>query len=53
MTGQVTKLPFYHKISKIDMICSAKPGLTEDLYRVQKKEFSATCYTCVAYTLTQ
>jgi hypothetical protein len=27
------------------MICSAKPVLTNDLYIVQKKEFSITCYT--------
>jgi hypothetical protein len=28
------------------MICSAKPVLTEDLYVVQKKEFSIRCYKC-------
>jgi hypothetical protein len=49
-TIQVTKLPLYHKISKIGMICFAKPGLTEDLYIVQKQEFSITCYMCDMYT---
>jgi hypothetical protein len=33
-TLQVNKLPLEHKISKIDMICFAKPGLTEELYIV-------------------
>jgi hypothetical protein len=36
---QMTKLPLQHKIFKIDMICSAKPVLTEDLCVVQKEEF--------------
>jgi hypothetical protein len=49
-TVQVTKLPLEHKISKIDMICFAKPGLTENLYIVLKEEFSITCYKCVTYT---
>jgi hypothetical protein len=35
-TVQVTKLPLWHEISKTGMICFAKPGLTEDLYIVQK-----------------
>jgi hypothetical protein len=49
-TIQVTKLPLQHKVSKIDMICYAKLGLTEDLYIVQKEEFSITCYMCNMYT---
>jgi hypothetical protein len=28
------------------MICSAKPVLIEDLYIVQKEQFSIKCYTC-------
>jgi hypothetical protein len=32
------------------MICSAKPVLTEDLYVVQKEEFSITYYMCEMYT---
>jgi hypothetical protein len=32
------------------MICFGKPGLTEDLYIVQKEEFSTTCYMCDTYT---
>jgi hypothetical protein len=28
------------------MICFTKPVLTEDLYIVQKEEFSITCYMC-------
>jgi hypothetical protein len=32
------------------MICFAKPGLIEDLYIVQKEEFSITCYMCNTYT---
>jgi hypothetical protein len=39
----VTKRPLQHKISKISMICFAKPVLTEALYIVQKEEFSITC----------
>jgi hypothetical protein len=39
-TVHVTELPLWHKIRKIGM---AKPVLTEDLYVVQKKEFSITC----------
>jgi hypothetical protein len=31
------------------MICTAKPGLTEDLYILQKEEFSITCYMCDMY----
>jgi hypothetical protein len=38
-TVQVAKLPLQHKISKIGMICFAKPGLTEDLYILQKENF--------------
>jgi hypothetical protein len=38
-TVQATKLPLWHKISKINMICFAKLGLTQDLYTVQKQEF--------------
>jgi hypothetical protein len=41
MTVQVTKLLLQHKINKIGMICSAKPGLTA---------FSITCYMCDMYT---
>jgi hypothetical protein len=40
---QVPKLPLYHKISDIFMICFAKSGLTEDLYIEQKEGFSVTC----------
>jgi hypothetical protein len=32
------------------MICCAKPGLTEDLYKVQKEKFSITWYMCETYT---
>jgi hypothetical protein len=49
-TVQVTKLLLYHKISKTDKICFAKPGLTEDLYVVPKEEFSIICYMCEMYT---
>jgi hypothetical protein len=31
-----------HKMSKIDMICFAKPVLTEDVYIVHKEGFSVT-----------
>jgi hypothetical protein len=48
-TVQVTKLPLQHKIRKIGRICVAKPVVTEDLYIVQKEEFSITCYTCDTY----
>jgi hypothetical protein len=34
---QVSKMPLYHKISKIDIVCFAKLGLTEDLY-IERKE---------------
>jgi hypothetical protein len=47
---QVTKLPLWHEISKIDVICFAKPGLIEDLYIVYKEEFSITCCKCDMYT---
>jgi hypothetical protein len=46
----VTKLPLYHKIRKIGMICFAKPGLSEYLYIAHKEEFSITCYICDTYT---
>jgi hypothetical protein len=37
---------------KICMIGSAKPGLKDDIYIVQKEEFSVTCcYMCDTYTL--
>jgi hypothetical protein len=49
-TVQVTKLPLQHKTRKLGMIRSAKPVLTEDLYTVQKQEFSVTCYMCDTYT---
>jgi hypothetical protein len=39
-TAHVTKLPLYLKTRKIGMIYFAKPALTEDLYIVQKEEFS-------------
>jgi hypothetical protein len=32
------------------LICFAKPGLTEDLYIVQKEELSVTRYICDTYT---
>jgi hypothetical protein len=32
------------------MICFAKPGLTEDLCVVHKKEFLVTCYMCDTYS---
>jgi hypothetical protein len=47
---QITKLPLWHKIRKIGMICSVKSLLTEDLCIVQKEEFSVTCYMCEIYT---
>jgi hypothetical protein len=31
------------------MICFAKPVLTDDLYVVQKKYISVTCYKCDVY----
>jgi hypothetical protein len=49
-TVQVTKMPLEHKISKIGIICSVKPVLTEDLCVVQEEEFSITCYMCEMYT---
>jgi hypothetical protein len=48
-TFQVTKLPLYHEVSNIGIICPAKPVLTEDLCVVQKEEFSITCYMCEMY----
>jgi hypothetical protein len=38
-TVQVTKPPLQHRIKQICMLSSEKPGLTEDLYKVQKEEF--------------
>jgi hypothetical protein len=35
---------------KKDMICFAKPVLRDDLYIVQKEEYSMTCYKCNTYT---
>jgi hypothetical protein len=49
-TVQVTKMPLYHKTCTVSMTCSANPILTEDLYIVQKEEFSITCYMCDTYT---
>jgi hypothetical protein len=49
-TVLVTKLPLWHKIRKIGMICFAKRGLTEDLWLGQKEEFLITCYMCEMYT---
>jgi hypothetical protein len=49
-TVQVTRLPLWHKIRKIGMICSAKPILTETLCVFQKEEFSIACYMCEMYT---
>jgi hypothetical protein len=43
--------PLYHKRSKLDMICFAKPGLTGDLYIVHKEEFSVSCYMYTKRTL--
>jgi hypothetical protein len=42
-TVEVNKLPLWHKISKIDMISSAKPVLTENSYIVLKEEYLTTC----------
>jgi hypothetical protein len=50
-TVQAAKLPLQHEIRKISMIYFAKPGLTEDLYIVQKEEFTVTCYVYVLYIL--
>jgi hypothetical protein len=36
--------------SMIGMFCFAKPVLAEDLYIVQREEFSVTFYTCDTYT---
>jgi hypothetical protein len=49
-TVQVTKLLLYIKISKIGMICFAKPVLIEGLYVMQKEEFLITFYMCGTYT---
>jgi hypothetical protein len=37
-TVQMIRQPFQHKICKMDMICPAKPVLTEDLCIFQKKK---------------
>jgi hypothetical protein len=42
MTAEMTKLPLKYEVRKVGMICFAKPGLTEDLYMVQKEEFLIT-----------
>jgi hypothetical protein len=42
----MTKLPLQQKISRIGMICFAKPVLTEDFHIVQKEKFSITCHMC-------
>jgi hypothetical protein len=49
-TVQMTKLPLLHKVCKIDMICFAKPVLTEGLCVVQKEKNSITSYMCEMYT---
>jgi hypothetical protein len=49
-TVQATKLPLWHKIRKMDMICPLKPVLTEDLCVMQMEEFSIPCYMCEMYT---
>jgi hypothetical protein len=43
-TFQVSKLPLYHKIREIGMICSAKPILTEDLCVMQEEKFAVIFY---------
>jgi hypothetical protein len=35
-TIQVTRHPLQHKICKIDIICSAKPVLTEEFFIMKK-----------------
>jgi hypothetical protein len=40
----------YEKISEIRLTCFAKPRLTEDMYIVQKEEFSITCCNCDMYS---
>jgi hypothetical protein len=47
---QVTELPLQHELSKIDMICFAKPGLTRELYVVHKEELWVTFYAWNTYT---
>jgi hypothetical protein len=49
-TVQLTKLPLWHKIRNIGMICFVKPVLREDLYIVQKKQFSITFYISEMHT---
>jgi hypothetical protein len=49
-TVQVIRQPLQNKIRKMDMICPAKPVLTEDLCVVQKQKFLKTCYMCEMYT---
>jgi hypothetical protein len=48
-TVQETKLPLQHKIRMISKICFAKPGLADDLFEVQKEEFSIASYMCEMY----
>jgi hypothetical protein len=38
------------QVTKIGTICFPKPGLTKDLYILQKEEFSIICYMCYTYT---
>jgi hypothetical protein len=38
-TVQMIRQPLQHQICKMDMICPAKPVLTEDLCIVQKEKF--------------
>jgi hypothetical protein len=44
------KLPLWHKVRKIGMVCFSKPILRQDLYIVQKEEISITCHMCDTYT---
>jgi hypothetical protein len=48
-TVEVTKLPLWHKLNRIGIICIAKSGLTEELYILWKEYFSITCYMCDMY----
>jgi hypothetical protein len=48
-TVQVTKLPLYHKILKLGMICVAKPGITDELYIVYTEEFPVSNTLYVRY----
>jgi hypothetical protein len=44
------KLPLYHKIRKLVMICLPRPGLIEDFFIKRKEEFPITCCICETYT---